>query len=126
MPWSHWHRAGHSLLVEFFLWEKDVDSAWKEAQEGGCSDALWMKLAALREKKYPTEAVEVYKKQVERIIAGKNNAAYAEATELITRIRTLMKKMGADEGFATYLSDVRARHKPKRNFMKSLNRARLE
>jgi len=38
---------GHSLLVRIFLHEKDVESAWQEAKEGGCSGQLWLELASL-------------------------------------------------------------------------------
>ena len=124
--WGRWPRTDHSLLVEVFLWEKDEETAWREARDGGCSDVLWMKLAATREKKYPTDAVEIYKNRIEPIVAGKNKAAYAEATKLLTKIRRLMKKTGEHEAFADYLAHVRARHKPKRNFMKSLDRAKLK
>jgi hypothetical protein len=32
--------ADRSELVRIFLWEKDVDSAWREAKSGGCSSDL--------------------------------------------------------------------------------------
>ncbi|MFB0555778.1 MAG: hypothetical protein ACETWQ_20925, partial [Phycisphaerae bacterium] len=34
-----------SILV--FLWEKNVEAAWKEAKEGGCKADLWRQLAKL-------------------------------------------------------------------------------
>lgn len=30
----------HSELVRIFLWEDDVEAAWREAQEGGCAEEL--------------------------------------------------------------------------------------
>ncbi|MGC9455766.1 MAG: SWIM zinc finger family protein, partial [Phycisphaerae bacterium] len=62
-PWRVWHKpADHSVLVQIYLWERDVEAAWQEAQAGGCSDALWMKLAGLREKDHPADAVEIYQR----------------------------------------------------------------
>jgi hypothetical protein len=43
----------NSPLVEIFLFEGDPESAWREAQTGGCSDSLWLRLAAAREKEHP-------------------------------------------------------------------------
>ncbi|MBN1460758.1 MAG: SWIM zinc finger family protein, partial [Armatimonadetes bacterium] len=80
-----WYRADHSDLVRIFLWEKDMEAAWQEAESGGCSDDLWMKLAAKREEEHPADAVAVYQRQVERIINGKNNSAYEEAVRLLRK-----------------------------------------
>lgn len=113
---------GNSLLVEIFLWEKNPDAAWREALEGGCSEHLWMRLAADREQNHPEDAVEVYKKWVGPIAERKNNQAYEEAAALIKKIRLLMNRLNQDSDFADYLRGVRAAHKPKRNFMKLLDR----
>lgn len=119
-PWEP--DAGHSFLVEVFLWEKDVDNAWQEANEGGCHDALWRGLAEKRSKDHPADAIPVYQRLVDPIVAMKNNSAYAEAAALIWRIRDLMTRAGCSDQFPAYLEAVRAAHKPKRNFMKLLNR----
>jgi uncharacterized Zn finger protein len=118
-----WDPSGsNSLLVEIFLWEKDPDAAWREAQAGGCSERLWMRLAADREQNHPEDAVEVYKKWIGPIVERKNNQAYEEAATLMKKIRLLMSRLNRDADFADYLRGVRAAHKPKRNFMKLLDR----
>ncbi|MGH9838909.1 MAG: tetratricopeptide repeat protein [Blastocatellia bacterium] len=73
---SWWGRAGHSELVKIFLWDKDSEAAWREAQEGGCSEDLWVQLAALREKGHPEEALEIYQRQIEPLVNQKNNQAW--------------------------------------------------
>jgi hypothetical protein len=40
--------AGRSVLVEVLLWEGDVDAAWQAAQDGGCRDDLWLRVARER------------------------------------------------------------------------------
>ena len=35
---AFWNGYDRSELVKIFLWEKDIDMAWNEAQEGGCHD----------------------------------------------------------------------------------------
>jgi tetratricopeptide (TPR) repeat protein len=120
-PWDR--RADASTLVEIFLWEKDAEAAWAEAQAGGCSGELWLKLAKLREKDHPAEAVPVYQKLVEAHAGRKTNHDYAEAAALVKRIRELLNGLDRKADFATYLTQVRLRHRPKRNFMKALDRA---
>ncbi len=112
----------NSLLVEIFLWEKDSDAAWSEAQTGGCSEQLWMKLAAVREKDHPADAIMVYKKWIDPIAYRKDNRAYEEAAALIRKIQLLQHRLNQDEGFTDFLLAVRVTHKLKRNFMKLLDK----
>jgi tetratricopeptide (TPR) repeat protein len=116
------HPPDHSLLVEIFLWEKDVEAAWREAQAGGCHGSWWMELARLREKQFPADVVPIYQRQVDTLINQKNNGSYAEAVKLLGKIRDLMTRLERADQFAGYLATVRAAHKPKRNFIKLAER----
>ncbi len=118
-------RVDGSLLVRIFLWEKDVDAAWREAEATGCSASLWMQLARLRERTHPADAVRVYQEAVERALGQKHNDAYREAVDLLRDIARAMKRSKDSPGFAAYVEAVRARHKPKRNFVKLLDAARF-
>lgn len=124
--WDWAPRTDHSELVRIFLWEKDTEAAWQEAQQGGCSDGLWRNLAAGREQQYPQDALPVFQAQVEAALGGKNNDAYREAIGLLRKVRELMLRLGRDAEFARYLESVRAAHKPKRNFRKMLEHASWE
>jgi uncharacterized Zn finger protein len=110
----------HSRLVEIFLWVKKVETAWNEAKQGGCNDHFWLKLAAAREKEHPADVVPVYQRMVEPIISRMKNDAYEEATKMVKHIHDLMHAMGKHSEFAAYLTDLKLRHKPKRNLMKLL------
>ena len=121
-PW--FLQPDHSDLVEIFLWERKVETAWNEALAGGCSAALWMKLATKREAKHPEDAIPIYQRQVERSLARKNNDAYAEAVALLRRIHGLTARTGSHGAFASYLASIRTAHKPKRNFIKLLDSAK--
>ena len=121
--WSWYHKADHSELVRIFLWEKNVDAAWREAQEGGCSNDLWLELAAKRDKDHPEDALPIYQRQIEPTLDRKNNEAYAETVNLLRKVRDLMVRLERKDEFTNYLEKVRAAHKPKRNFMKLLDRA---
>lgn len=59
---------GRSLLVEIFLWEGDPKQAWQEAKAGGCSQQLWMRLAPIRAKEHPEDALSVYLPQIEPLV----------------------------------------------------------
>jgi uncharacterized Zn finger protein len=122
--WTWSVQADHSELVRIFLWEKDIEMAWCEAKEGGCSDDLWLQLAAKREKDHPEDALSVYQSQIEPTLEQKNNQAYEEAFTLLRKIRKLMVKLGREEEFTGYLASVRVAHKPKRNFIKLLDGAK--
>jgi uncharacterized Zn finger protein len=121
---SRWAKpADHSTLVEVFLWEDDVEAAWAEAQAGGCSDGLWMRLAAAREADHPADVLPIYQNHVERTIQVKKNDAYAEAVEWMHKIQDLLDRLGRRHEFPAYAAEVRARHKPKRNLIKLLDAA---
>ncbi len=122
---NRWNRAylrGHSDLVEIFLWEKDIEAAWREAQTGGCSKGLWLQLAGLREKEHPRDAIAVYREQIGPIVEQTNNEAYAEAAGLLRRVEKLMNTLDEQAIFQQYLNTVRTEYKRKRNFMKLLEK----
>jgi tetratricopeptide (TPR) repeat protein len=121
---SQWRgRADYSILVEIYLWESDLDSAWKEAQTGGCSEGLWLVLADERGKEHPEDALPIYQRHVELTLRHAHNDVYADAVKLLKRVAQLMARMGRERDFARYLESVRATHTRKRNFMRLLSRA---
>ncbi len=123
--WPWYHKADHSELVRIFLWEKDADTAWREAQEGGCSNDLWLDLAAKRDREHPEDALPIYQRQIEPTLDRKNNESYAEAIGLLRKVHRLMVRLGREREFTTYVNQIRAAHKPKRNFIKLRDRERL-
>lgn len=123
-PWSKMMKKDHSTLVEIFLWEMSYEKAWREAKKSGCSEELWMKLAARREKKHPEDALPIVQKRIETVIARKNNNAYKEAVSLLKKVKELLGKLGKGKQFKAYLDSIRAKHKRKRNLMKMIDRAK--
>jgi uncharacterized Zn finger protein len=117
--------TGHSLLVRIFLYEEDVDSAWREVNEGVCSAELWLELARLREKDHPEDAARIYLAQVEPLVSQKNNQTYADAVTLLRKTRDLMIRLDQRQAFDDQLTAIRATHKPKRNFIRLLDTAGL-
>lgn len=117
---SWYGKPDHSRLVEIFLWEKDVEAAWSEAQSGGCRNDLWRGLADKRGESHPGAAAIVYQRLIEPIIDIKKNDAYVDAVKMLMKIRSWMKSAGQEREFAAYYAGLRLRHKPKRNLMKLL------
>jgi tetratricopeptide (TPR) repeat protein len=110
----------HSVLVRIYLWEGEVETAWREAKEGGCSDELWIELAELREEYAPEESLVIYFSRVEPLIQETNNRAYKAAYALLLKSRELMTRLGREQESAEYLEIIRLEYKRKRNFMKLL------
>jgi uncharacterized Zn finger protein len=120
-----WTRSGkpdHSLLVEIYLWEQDVEAAWLVANAGSCGEALWLELAELREKTQPRDAIRIYRMLIGPIVERTNNQAYALAADLLRRVKRLMTSLGESNEFRQYLAQVRAEYKRKRNFMRLLKK----
>lgn len=118
-------RSDRSQLVRVFLAESDVESAWREAVEGGCSGELWLQLARLRSETHPEDAIGVYRKAVTTLLDRKNNDAYREAVALLKEIRQLMNRLNRADDFAAYVATVRTQHKAKRNFVALVGKASL-
>ena len=113
----------HSDLVRIFLWEQDASQAWQEAQQGGCTKDLWLKLARLQEQDFPEDALSVYQTFVEPTIKQTNDEAYREGVSLIKKVHLLMKRLGRMEEWNRFLESIRTTHKRKRNFMKMLEKS---
>jgi len=120
--WSFSRFSDGSLLVEIFLWEKSPDKAWQEAQVGGCSTDLWLKLAKQRENKHPADSIKIYQSVIEPIVERTNNEAYREAVGYIKTIKKLMTNLKKNKEFDSYLAGIKAAFKRKRNFMKLLKK----
>ncbi len=114
----------HSLLVEIFLSERGNEAAWREAQEGGCSGALWLQLAAAREKEHPADAAPIYLKQAEAALVATHNGRYNDSVELLAKAATVMKRMNRNEEFVRHLEALRVQYKRKRNFIKLVEQKR--
>ncbi|MDI6767511.1 MAG: SWIM zinc finger family protein [Bacteroidota bacterium] len=117
-----WMVTDHSTLVEIFLWEKEYEQAWEEAQAGGCKEHLWIELAKIREKNYPEDSLAVYKTLVEPFIERKNNESYQGATSFIRKIKILSKQLGRNEDWDIFLTKLKTDHRRKRNFIALLKK----
>jgi len=117
----HFRPADNSLLVHIFLSENRAEDAWQEANKGGCIEDLWLKLAEIREKEHPTDALKIYQDRIEPKIKETNNQAYDQAVLWIKKVKSLMSQLGRESEFEDYLMALRVNYKIKRNFIKLLD-----
>lgn len=110
-----------SALVRVFLWESDILAAWSEAEEGGCADELWLQIAERIEVEHPEKALTIYQAQVDPTVARMHREEYQRAAGFVRRARELMRRLGRESDFASYLASVRAAHRRKRNFIRFLD-----
>ena len=113
-----------SLLVEIFLWEGEDDLAWKEAQAGGCSKQLWLKLAERRQQSHPEDALPIYQREIEPLIQQTHNAAYANAVSFLQKVHDLMVALDRQAEFKALVAHLRKSYKAKRNFIVLLDKQR--
>ena len=116
-----WRARDRSELVRIFLWEGDIDAAWREAREGGCAPELWLELAERRRSDHPEDALVVYQGRIEPTIERKNHDAYRQAVKHLGEVQSLLSTLGREEDFPIYVTDLRQRHKRKRNLVKLLD-----
>jgi uncharacterized Zn finger protein len=122
----NWRQAddNHSVLVEIFLYEGKAEDAWREAGVGGCSDSLWLRLAANREQEHPEDAAPIYLKYAEAGVAATSNGRYEEPVNLLAKAAAVMKRLDRSAEFKIHLEALRVKYKIKRNFIKLVERKR--
>ena len=67
------------------------------------------------------DAITLYKRVIPPIVEQTNNTAYADAVKLIRKIEGIMNAQKHKREFDDYLTELRVRFKPKRNFIKLLD-----
>ena len=101
-------RADHSDLVEIYLWEGDVETAWTEAKGGSCHGALWLRLAEARAKDNPEDAIAVYSEQLKPALQWAQQSTYEQAVHILRKIRKLMMRIGKQAEFVSLVESMRA------------------
>jgi hypothetical protein len=113
-----------SPLVEIFLYENEPEAAWHEAQTGGCSDSLWLRLAAAREKEHPEDAAPIYLTLAEAAVASTSNGRYEDSVGLLVKAAAVLRRMDRSAEFVHHLDVLRVKYKIKRNFIKLVEQKR--
>jgi uncharacterized Zn finger protein len=117
--------AGFSQLAEAYLLDNQPNKAWDAAKQGGVTERVWLRLAAARESKHPMDAIPIYLRELESTIGLTKNDAYAKAVRQLTHLKTLYTAASKPDEYKQLITDVRTRHKPKRNLIALLDKAGL-
>jgi hypothetical protein len=107
--------SGRSSVVRIMIDEGDVEQAWRDATQGGCTETLWMELAELRCESHPDDALDVYWRHLGRVLQHADVGNYRVAVHLLKRIEATLTGAGRALEFSSSLAGVRFdnRRRPK-------------
>jgi hypothetical protein len=116
-----WQPPIRSALVAIHLRQKQAAKAWEAFCGGPVDMCVWDKVAAMRGKTHPDEAVTLYKRLLPYVVTnGTRGADYREAFEIVQAIQGLRAAQRQHALFKQELDELRSTWKAKRNFIKLL------
>jgi uncharacterized Zn finger protein len=101
------HRA-FAVLTEIALDEGNIDAAL--ARISFVSNALRLRVAQAAEHSHELDAIALYQKHIEGLIAQGTREQYREATKVLKTVRGLFERVGDTLGWTDYLKEIRARY----------------
>lgn len=107
--------AGRSSVVRVMIDEGDVEQAWRDACEGGCTETLWYELAELRSETHPDDALEVFRRRLGKVLERADIGNYRDAVQILKQMEATLVHADREQEFAGYVAAVRAdnRRRPK-------------
>ncbi|MCI0396313.1 MAG: hypothetical protein L0322_15425 [Chloroflexi bacterium] len=123
----------HDLLTRIHLLEGDVALALAALDRlhtmrtpgWAYSDSLSIEVAQAAEASYPREAIRLYRRQVERLIAGRGRGNYVTAAEYLKQVRSLYQRLNETAAWNNYIADLRLQNPRLRALQEELKRAGL-
>ena len=122
-PWQQ--PPDGSRLVQILAWEGDLDAAWTTAGTLGCSRSVRLTLAHQSEDARPEDALEAYRQEVDALLVVSHKGVYAQAVELLGRMRRLMDRLGRAAEFRDYATQVRSANARRPAFLGMFDAAEL-
>jgi uncharacterized Zn finger protein len=108
-------------LVRILLWEGNVDQAWHEAQQGGCTASLWEELAQQRAEAHPEDAITAYQRVLQTLLTQTGEQTYDRIVGLLSAMRPLLIRVGRGNAFTEYVAAICKEQRRKRNLMRRLD-----
>lgn len=108
--------------------EHEYDEAWQVAVDhpAALPESRWQQLIDLRQPSHPAEVIEPLQRLIEQRLANSSDKyRYTKAIKMIRQLRNAHDATDDTDGFATYIEDLRHRHKRKTSFTSKLERAKL-
>ncbi len=113
-------------LVDALLTEGETDAAWQAANELAASelgDRQWLRLAEARETSHPADAIPVYLRVVDEILAAADRRAYQQAVRILKRARNAAAGAGQADEFAEAIVRLREKHRRRPTLIAMLDKA---
>jgi uncharacterized Zn finger protein len=121
----------YDLLIDIHLEEEEVDWALETLEQVQTprwrwgSDQMAIRVARAAEESRPREAIRIYVKRVERLIAARGRGNYAEAAGYLVRVRDLYQRLGEGATWPAFIADLRDRNRRLPALQDELNKAGL-
>ena len=84
-----------------------------------------IEVAKAAEATLPRESIEIYQKHIERLIGQRGRGSYQQACQYLLRVRDLYKRLGEDEKWISYLTNLREKNRMLRALKEELQKAGL-
>ena len=113
-------------LVTVLIGEELPDEAWTTAvaAPGQVPDEQWLELIGLREPGHPADVIGLLRDLIELGIERTSDKyRYPKAIKALKRLRDDYQRAGDEEGFTTYLDELRQRQRRKTSFIAKLDAA---
>jgi uncharacterized Zn finger protein len=109
----------YHLLTEIYLEEGEVDRALESLEKIGTSRWGWslagsrlsIQVAQAAEVGRPREAIRLYMRAVERLIAARGRGSYTEAVGYLVRVRDLYHRLGEPATWNALIAGLRERNR---------------
>ena len=126
---GQWSAAGeYGLLTDVYLEEGEIDLALRSVNRGLAGLHGGNRLTRVAEAASatrPQAALDIYRKQVEGLIAVRGRDNYQRACAHLTRIRELYRNLSEEPGWLAYVSELKERHRRLPALREELNKADL-
>jgi catechol 2,3-dioxygenase-like lactoylglutathione lyase family enzyme len=120
------------LLIHIALDEGEIDRALALLKSDSKPDYRYayyynieLTVARAAEETRPRAAIEIYQKQAEKLIALRQRKHYHEACKYLAKVRALYEKLGENEEWTSYITELRERHHTLRALKEEMEKARL-
>ena len=119
----------HGLLTDVYLEEGEIDLALELAQQGSRgflygADRL-LRVAEAAAETRPQAAVDIYRRELEGLIAARGRDNYRWACGHLLKVRELYRQMSQEAVWTGYIAELRARHRRLPALTEELSKARL-
>ena len=120
------------LLIHIALDEGEIDKALALLKSDSKPDYRYayyynieLTVAKAAEETRPRAAIEIYQKQAEKLIALRQRKHYQEACKYLAKVRALYEKLGENQEWTSYITELRERYRTLRALKEEMEKARL-